>query len=386
MKSIYQNARMVRIWLGECERFEEIPREFSWRDTLFPTRQRIALTYRTLYDRSWFFRKWTLQEIVLARKAVVHCGIFKIPWTDLEEACNSDYSRYYDDRTDRIEAIRNIRKAFEKKERIRLSNLLLATRFRKSTDDRDMVYAVMGLLSTTRNSLHPDYSLSTEETYINAAWHCIKEEKDLSILHAAGYHEGSSLPSWAADWRKPPLNWAGLDRAAVRHGWWGAGPKPIFEPSWSKDVPGKRHRWWAAGSSKPIFGSSRSKDVIKLRGFVVGTFERYTHLDHPRVAHAHEEGTSLVSGEWLASAFFDSDFSSGSFPTSAEEGDWICILFGGPLPYVLRPCAPSLRRSAPSKAGRSPRCRFIGACWVSELMGGYAMLAKPRRSKNFVLC
>src|SRR6266480_6139282 len=159
MKSIYQNARMVRIWLGECERFEEIPREFSWRDTPFPTRQRIALTYRTLYDRSWFFRKWTLQEIVLARKAVVHCGIFKIPWTDLEEACNSDYSRYYDDRTDRIEAIRNIRKAFEKKERIRLSNLLLATRFRKSTDDRDMVYAVMGLLSTTRNSLHPDYSL-----------------------------------------------------------------------------------------------------------------------------------------------------------------------------------------------------------------------------------
>lgn len=38
---------------------------------------------KTLFERSWFSRKWTFQEIILARKAIVCCGSLELVWDDL---------------------------------------------------------------------------------------------------------------------------------------------------------------------------------------------------------------------------------------------------------------------------------------------------------------
>jgi hypothetical protein len=33
-----------------------------------------------LMQRRWFSRRWVVQEIALAREAVIYCGADKIPW------------------------------------------------------------------------------------------------------------------------------------------------------------------------------------------------------------------------------------------------------------------------------------------------------------------
>jgi hypothetical protein len=44
---------------------------------------------KTLFERSWFSRKWTFQEIILARKAIVCCGSLEMVWDDLVDWCNA---------------------------------------------------------------------------------------------------------------------------------------------------------------------------------------------------------------------------------------------------------------------------------------------------------
>jgi hypothetical protein len=46
----------------------------------------------------------------------------------------------------------------------------------------------------------------------------------------------------------------------------------------------------------------------------------------------------------------------GIGPDTMKEGDIVTILFGGKVPYVLRPSG--------------SRYRFIGECYVPALMGG----------------
>ena len=44
---------------------------------------------QTVFERSWFSRNWTFQEIILARKAIVCCGQLEIVWDDLVNWCNA---------------------------------------------------------------------------------------------------------------------------------------------------------------------------------------------------------------------------------------------------------------------------------------------------------
>ena len=95
MKTIYNRAEVVRVWLGE-----ETPRvhgamEFVNEmndlnaldqlstDVAYDTKWR---AFRELMRSDWFNRRWIIQEIALARDAVVHCGEKQIPWHDFAYA------------------------------------------------------------------------------------------------------------------------------------------------------------------------------------------------------------------------------------------------------------------------------------------------------------
>lgn len=127
MGSIYRQAKKVRIWLGEeCTRtfglfrlFDAIgifQNDHEGVDTFQCSNRRgdrklrrhlrhnpgeITLTnqileqhfggaqaisskdFNELFERPWFGRRWILQEAVLNRHTIVHCGEFKIPWLTL---------------------------------------------------------------------------------------------------------------------------------------------------------------------------------------------------------------------------------------------------------------------------------------------------------------
>lgn len=92
MAKIYSHAERVVVWLGmddhdsrraitfvkdeilQLQRFDELcddeRNSQKWQALLL------------LMQRPWFFRRWVVQEISLAKDAIIHCGPDQIPWND----------------------------------------------------------------------------------------------------------------------------------------------------------------------------------------------------------------------------------------------------------------------------------------------------------------
>jgi hypothetical protein len=88
------------------------------------------------------------------------------------------------------------------------------TRRSRSTDPRDKVFALLGLLSPEDKwSILPDYTTSVESVYVGVAVAIINRQASLRILSGVGdeadtcYGRASSsdLPSWVPDWSTSPL-------------------------------------------------------------------------------------------------------------------------------------------------------------------------------------
>jgi len=91
MGDIYGRADCVRIWLGDSD-------PSSDRAILFIKQQVLQLHHfddlcqsnefsaqwkalLELMQREWFSRRWVVQEVALAPKAIIHCGPAKLSWT-----------------------------------------------------------------------------------------------------------------------------------------------------------------------------------------------------------------------------------------------------------------------------------------------------------------
>jgi hypothetical protein len=91
MADIYGRADCVRIWLGDSD-------ASSNRAILFIKQQVLQLDHfddlcrsnefsdkwkalLELMQREWFSRRWVVQEVALAPKAIIHCGAAKLSWT-----------------------------------------------------------------------------------------------------------------------------------------------------------------------------------------------------------------------------------------------------------------------------------------------------------------
>lgn len=82
-----------------------------------------------------------------------------------------------------------------------------------ATDDRDRVYAVLGICSDTERAIvgTPNYDLSAEELYTQIVVSFMRQHKSLNILcHRALFTKprpdleetGQRLPTWVPDWRR----------------------------------------------------------------------------------------------------------------------------------------------------------------------------------------
>ncbi|KAK8022102.1 heterokaryon incompatibility protein-domain-containing protein [Apiospora rasikravindrae] len=81
-----------------------------------------------------------------------------------------------------------------------LLGLLRATGMRKATDDRDRVFALLGLVDL-EESLVPDYQQSPAQVFMSVCWASIRETRTLEALCGdLGRKNRSDLPSWTADW------------------------------------------------------------------------------------------------------------------------------------------------------------------------------------------
>ncbi|KAL4964641.1 heterokaryon incompatibility protein-domain-containing protein [Aspergillus stella-maris] len=144
----------------------------------------------TLLKRPYFSRLWVLQETLMAREVEIICGNVSARWPKRsfnEGSSEAAFSWLFRDA-----------KWFPFTGRDLLNVLVDASPY-KCSDQRDKVFAVLGLMG--EKFIGPDYKISTESAYIGIAAYLIQQWQTLNIFALAGQSRSTlQLPSWVPDW------------------------------------------------------------------------------------------------------------------------------------------------------------------------------------------
>jgi hypothetical protein len=188
-----------------------------------------------LFERPYFSRIWIIQEIAMARAAIVYCGADSLCW-----------SKFHPSALKKIDAMVVSPTWIEHLDRPRyrgiedFPQLLLDTSGCKSSDPRDKVFALLGLiLGANQEGLLADYSLSAEQVYIGLAASLLINHPSCKILRYR--NSNPLLPSWVPDWRTPPST---------------PNIQNIFQIAWFTEGEGDHITYLAAEASCRIHGGS----------------------------------------------------------------------------------------------------------------------------------
>jgi hypothetical protein len=232
MREIFERAAHVIVWLGPetgstRKAFEYLNQNAG--KYLQSTGLQITSElpdsiwkYLTLdvFARPWWTRIWVMQEIALPAKITVLCGSSTIGW-DLLMASTMHYRTSLAkllyvprDNLEESQAILRlaeselIRNFIRNSGSLSLKHLLMCFRTRQTSDPRDRIYAILGLIdrySSKTDELLPDYRKPVSEVYANVVRYYIKHhgQLDTILLKTSRDDSLSHLPSWVPDWGQP---------------------------------------------------------------------------------------------------------------------------------------------------------------------------------------
>ncbi|KAF4339372.1 heterokaryon incompatibility (het-6OR allele) [Fusarium beomiforme] len=183
-------------------------------------------TYRyavmQLFTRHWFSRMWVLQEVVLARHAIVQLGSYRISWEWIglaaaiivhkpelssldfagETIPNGVMHAYL------MYRLSSSQKCFRPLT-FSFAQLLQVTRLFKSKDPKDKIYGLLGIPTTDSlaKRIVPDYREETdsEQVFEDIARLMSQSDSPLTFLSGAGTF-GRFIPggpSWVPSWHEP---------------------------------------------------------------------------------------------------------------------------------------------------------------------------------------
>ncbi|KAI0100390.1 HET domain-containing protein [Nemania sp. FL0031] len=324
MSSIYSQAIRTLIWLGPdfdgcsaawglvdqiygvflrenpCAEFTtDIPMQMysdryheesslpAWHDILWQH-------LRMLFELLWFTRIWVIQEVALSPKdPILLHGKRTYPWYRLAWVSSwllrNGYLRLAQmpNRMQNVDTIANIRRS---RSRWRLDALLFiaSTRY-QATDQRDKVYALLGLAAETQeptqvpNELRPDYSQKVTEVYTKAALFLLREYKSLSFLARPNgvpsnipltqqKYQPQLLPSWAPNWYDSPI----VERDLSWSLSWISDPGVARQVAVALGFP--EHYTASAGLPAKLLDSP-NQSVLRLSGLKAGTIVSATQFD-----------------------------------------------------------------------------------------------------------
>jgi hypothetical protein len=119
-----------------------------------------------LTDRAWFGRVWIVQEVAASNHLYIRCGNRETSWENFVEAayfseknivCSFDNRNAISTQSSFLFAISE---TYWSEYKLDLGSLLLAARSQEATDQRDRIFALLGLMNANdRNDFVPDYSL-----------------------------------------------------------------------------------------------------------------------------------------------------------------------------------------------------------------------------------
>jgi hypothetical protein len=176
MGQIYRNAQRVLVWLGHSDaefggNFEFAVLMLEDNISLKPglLADDVGKTFIKLLSTPWFTRTWIVQEVALAKSAIVLYGDTEIKWDRLVELCTKlqsvvSLTPQGNLLLSYLLGIERVRRMFQLGQLglpIQPFNQLQLCRERLATDPRDKVYALLGLLNFAPRgenfTIIPDY-------------------------------------------------------------------------------------------------------------------------------------------------------------------------------------------------------------------------------------
>ncbi len=448
-----------------------------------------AEALRKLFDRPWWERVWIVQEVTVPNKDIsVMCGSDVISWEMCQNASDfygagPSYDEPRDmplavpffkiDRLFRVQRARRDETGLNRRRTLGLGTLCKNFMHFGATNDRDRVYALLGVAEDIDPSAYAvDYQKSPIDTYLYLTRHLIETHQNLDIFGHCYY---PSSVSWCPNWarRYIPIDpFHKLDFSAGRvdaiHKTKDGRSLTTYTPMFSAhersmmESPFGRPRltklegfqpkpaYRASGGSKPIVRyhgdgyNVLDRPKILLRGFVVDTVAEDLPATPSTIPVAKWErtaweptalswGDTYITGEAMLSAFrrtiradigrqndglarrgasvvweqeelqepesksedsWDGDADNsdllirnyveisaqdcriitrgrslirtekgymGLTSDGVEEGDLVCVLFGGQVAYCLK------------KVKDEETYKLVGECYLHGIMDGEAM-------------
>jgi hypothetical protein len=409
MRNIYENALQVVIWLGEGsmsatteillqafakyqEALEQQEIQVSKKGLeLIASRLAGSLSdleacreISTLLDSPWWSRVWTIQEVAVARKAVLAYGNVVIHWSTMEMAIPVllEYCLMFN-RDDKFDLERFVRRSWEftRLEHLRdltvdrkplsLLHLLSEAWGLETSDPRDKVFALLHLATDGLHSkMTPDYSKSVDQVYMEVVNDLILRERNLDVLGRCGKPKNSqALPSWCPDWTVKTSRYKFCLSSLVERStgpFCSAGntvPAVTFSENFAVlsslgialDVIGTRDKtpaedssqtsdeaiegWVSMGIYPPAPSSTHHANVIWVKALERTLYNDFNVYDGKLGSINAKKFSNSTFRKILLNRrklFSTADGYLGICPLDATEGDLVCILLGGTVPFVLR--------------------------------------------------
>lgn len=229
MGDIYRTAEGTLIWLGFEDHASEVViqicrevQDAYLEDTPMPpiiASQARLEALLEFFKRPWWVRSWVIQELCLAKNPVLIIGGMQLPWryfslmvahigdeitANARDSLNAMLHLIRSEGFVAARGLRNKRNEISIGEKeVTLLDTLVEFRVFATTDRRDKVYALLGLISRPLAGIEPDYTIPANEVYTQAAKAILNSTKDLTLLESLHMFErfrDPGLPSWVPQW------------------------------------------------------------------------------------------------------------------------------------------------------------------------------------------
>ena len=265
-------------------------------------------------EKPWFFRRWVIQEVVVASSVFILYGAALMPWDRFCDACLhcmllyddhdiiDPYNRRHDTQAANVEVVQSIQHLrIEERAGHRKPSLLeLLVRFRRNGSMRsvDRVYALLGICDEGQaRSFTIDYKASARDVLVEFVVSHVEHFNNLDFLNAcldAGrvvrrnvpYELDTGAPTWQSSGQSGGLRPGGL-MINPDYQW----PKAVMEdivelPSWCPNWT-SAYTDWRIGP-RPYNAEAAYASIFKASGSMVPEI--------PELFAARSTGVLEVSG------------------------------------------------------------------------------------------
>lgn len=198
----------------------QVMRKYRMAMKTLTTREIFAM--RKLLKRSWWYRIWVVQEVLLAKKVTFKCGDAEVSgqrmssWRALALLVLDTWRTAHTSTGHIFPAVTLLEKLRNPIEETTVMDYLFRYDMREATRPHDYLYGLLGIIPTDHRNLlgAPDYGCKPEDLFIRVATNLMVEYNSLKLLRAAGVSAPSitlsptrmRLPSWVPDWTTQCFN------------------------------------------------------------------------------------------------------------------------------------------------------------------------------------